>query len=116
MAADFKKFRFSSGISGARSLNEDIRIQCDTNDPAHKPLLFASTEEAVVYLELMGFTVEESHISCNGLAMATHRTLFAIDWLCDNGFSYAAPVRESCAFYRNLGQGEFLRGLPIPGR
>ena len=42
----------------------------------------------------MGFTVEESQISCNGLAIATHRTLFAIDWLCDNGFSYAAPVRE----------------------
>ena len=62
----------------------------------HKPLFFASREEAVVYL--MGFTVEESHISCNGLAMATHRTLFAIDWLCDNGSSCAAPVRESCAF------------------
>jgi hypothetical protein len=30
----FQKFRFSSGISGARSLNEDIRIQCDTNDSA----------------------------------------------------------------------------------
>ena len=63
----------------------------------HKPLLFASREEAVVYLELMGFTVEESHISCNGLAMATHRTLFAIGWLCDNGFSYAAPSLEDAA-------------------
>ena len=64
----------------------------------HKPLLFASTKEAVVYFELMGFTVEESHISCNGLAIATHRTLFPIDWLCDNGFTYAAPIRESYAF------------------
>jgi hypothetical protein len=63
----------------------------------YKPLLFASTEEAVVYLELMGFTVEDHHISYNGLAMATHRTLFAIDWLCRNGFTYAAPTRESCA-------------------
>jgi hypothetical protein len=59
----------------------------------HKPLLFASSKEAVVYLELMGFTVEASHISYNGLAMATHRTLFAIDWLCDHGFTYAAPKR-----------------------
>jgi hypothetical protein len=63
----------------------------------HKPLLFASREEAVVYLELMGFTVEESHIGCNGLAMATQRTLFAMDWLCDNGFSYAAPSLEDAA-------------------
>jgi hypothetical protein len=60
----------------------------------YKPLLFASTEEAVVYLELMGFTVKERHISYNDLAMATHRTLFAIDWLCDNGFNYAAPSRK----------------------
>jgi hypothetical protein len=45
----------------------------------------------------MGFSVEESHISYNGLATATHRTLFAIDWLCGNGFTYAAPTRESCA-------------------
>jgi hypothetical protein len=63
----------------------------------HKPLLFASTEEAVVYLELMGFTVEDGNIGYNGLAMATHRTLFAVDWLCNNGFTYAAPRRESCA-------------------
>jgi hypothetical protein len=63
----------------------------------HRPLLFASSEEAVVYLELMGFTVEENHIRCNGLAMATHRTLFAIDWLCCNGFTYAAPLRQPCA-------------------
>jgi hypothetical protein len=61
----------------------------------HKPLLFASTGEAVVYLELMGFTVEDRHISYNGLALATHRTLFAIDWLCGNGFTYAARTRES---------------------
>jgi hypothetical protein len=45
----------------------------------------------------MGFTVEENHIRCNGLAMATHRTLFAIDWLCRNGFTYAAPIRQQCA-------------------
>ena len=63
----------------------------------YKPLLFGSTNEAVVYLELMGFTVEGGHIRYNGLAMATHRTLFAIDWLCGNGFTYAAPTRESCA-------------------
>jgi hypothetical protein len=56
----------------------------------HRPLRFASTEEAVIYLELMGFTVEDGRISFNRLAMATHRTLFAIDWLCGNGFTYAA--------------------------
>ena len=72
-------------------------MQCATNRFRHKLLLFVSREEAVVYLELMGFTVEESHISCNGLAMATHRTLLAIDWLCDNGFSYAAPSLEDAA-------------------
>jgi hypothetical protein len=71
-----------------------MTIQCEP----HTPLLFASSEEAVVYLEVMGFTVEESHIRCNGLAMGTHRTLLAIDWLCGNGFIYAAPIRESCAF------------------
>jgi hypothetical protein len=59
----------------------------------HKPLLIASTKEAVVYLELLGFTVGEDHISCNGRAMATHRTLFAIDWLFDHGFTYDAPER-----------------------
>jgi hypothetical protein len=69
-------------------------MQCDTNDSAINHSYFASREEAVVFLELMGFTVEESQISCNGLAMATHRTLFAIDWLCDNGCSYAAPSLE----------------------
>ncbi len=63
----------------------------------YKPLLFASTEEAVVYLELLGFSIEDGNISYNGLAMATHRTLFAIDWLCDNSFTYAAPTREPCA-------------------
>ena len=31
----------------------------------------------------MGFTVEDGNIGYNGLAMATHRTLFAIDWLCE---------------------------------
>jgi hypothetical protein len=61
-----------------------------------RSLLFASTEEAVIYLELMGFTVEDGRISYNRLAMATHRTLFAIDWLCGNGFTYAARTRESC--------------------
>jgi hypothetical protein len=60
----------------------------------HKALLFASKDEAVVYLTLMGFTIEDRHISYNGLAMATHRTLFALDWLCGNGFTYAAPTRE----------------------
>ena len=73
-----------------------MTIQCETNESAIDHSL-ASSEEAVVYLELMGFSVEESHIGCNGLAMATHRTLFAIDWLCPNGFTYAAPIRESCA-------------------
>jgi hypothetical protein len=47
----------------------------------HKPLLFASTKEAVVYLELMGFSLKEKLNSCSGLAMATHRTLYARDWL-----------------------------------
>ena len=32
MAEDFKNSRFSSGISGARSLNKDIRIPGETND------------------------------------------------------------------------------------
>jgi hypothetical protein len=59
----------------------------------HKPLLIASTKEAVVYLELLRFSVGEEHTSCNGRAMATHRTPFAIDWLVDDGFTYDAPER-----------------------
>ena len=55
-------------------------MQCATNDSAINHSSLRLPEEAVVYLELMGFTVKESHISCNGLAMASHRTLFAIDW------------------------------------
>jgi hypothetical protein len=75
--------------TGEASTNADARSR-------QRSLLFASTEEAVVFLELMGFTVEDRQIRYDGLAMATHRTLFAIDWLCGNGFSYAAPTRESC--------------------
>jgi hypothetical protein len=83
----------ASIVRGRRMNSRETSVTANT-PVRHKPLLFACKEEAVVYLTLMGFTVEDRHISYNGLAMATHRTLFAIDWLCGNGFTYAAPTRE----------------------
>ena len=98
-AANFKKPRFSLGTYGARLADENTRNLCNwrSHDFAINRSSLRPRNEAVVYLELMGFTVEDGNISYNGLAMATHRTLFAIDWLCGNGFTYAAPTRESCA-------------------
>jgi hypothetical protein len=55
---------------------------------SHKPLLFASTDDAVTYLMLAGFEVDGKAITCNPSAPATHRTLHAIAWLVDQGFTY----------------------------
>ena len=63
-------------------------------DGVNKPLKFASTQEACEYLMIMGFTIDGNHIISDGTEMATHRVLYAIGWLEEQGFTYHANSRR----------------------